>query len=125
MYRLCRFFLSVFVVFAGASNGLAQTSPSPIVQPEVQLERSGESQDPTANIRHAATSLQMDPQHVQRASEALNLVYARDYRGARTAFSELHKEHPELALGNVGRMLIFQCLMLENFDFRYEKMASL
>lgn len=121
MSRLRRLFLSVGVALVGSSAVLAQSSPELIVPQEVRVDKPSRAMGLSPNIRNAATSLKMDPQQVHRASEALKLVYARDYRGARAAFAEIHRDHPELALGNVGRMLIFQCLMLENFDYRFER----
>ena len=121
MSRLCRFLLVISVVFGSSEVLQAQSTPESIVPPEVRVQSPSRAMGIAPNVRHAATSLKMSPQLVQRASEALRLVYARDYRAARSAFSELHREHPELAIGNVGRMLIFQCLMLENFDYRFER----
>ena len=121
MSRFCRLFLGFGVALFGATLAHAQTTPDLIVPPEIRVDKPSPALGLSPNIRHAAASLNMDPQHVQRASEALKLVYARDYRGARTAFAEIQRDHPELALGNVGRMLIFQCLMLENFDYRFER----
>jgi tetratricopeptide (TPR) repeat protein len=105
----------------GASPVWASNTPESIVPLEVRVTRPSLAQSIAPNLRHAALSLGMDVDLVSRASEGLRLIFARDYRAARSYFATLHAEHPELAIGNVGRMLIFQCLMLENFDYRFER----
>jgi tetratricopeptide (TPR) repeat protein len=115
---------STLTVFSGllcGSPAQAVDAPESIVPIEVQIEKPSLSQKISPNIRHAATSLGMDESLADQSSAALHLIYKRDYKAARQAFSTLHSQHPELAIGNVGRMLIFQCLMLENFDYRFER----
>jgi tetratricopeptide (TPR) repeat protein len=116
--------LSALTVFSGllcGSPAQAGDAPESIVPIEVRIEKPSLSQKISPNIRHAATSLGMDESLADQSSTALHLIYKRDYKAARQAFSTLHSQHPELAIGNVGRMLIFQCLMLENFDYRFER----
>lgn len=116
--------LSTLTVFSALLYGLpaqAVDAPESIVPIEVRIEKPSLSQKISPNIRHAATSLGMDESLADQSSTALHLIYKRDYKAARQAFSTLHSQHPELAIGNVGRMLIFQCLMLENFDYRFER----
>ena len=40
---------------------------------------------------------------------------------ARSHWASLQAEYPGSAVENVGRLLIYQSLMLENFDYRFEK----
>lgn len=53
----------------------------------------------------------------------LEKMYLRDYQGARAHFGELEKQHGDDALGlaAVSDVLVWQALMLENFDFAYDK----
>ena len=119
MSRLPCFAALLLTVFSSLVH--AQEGPKSLVPPDVQVSRPSPAHLVSPNVRNAAASLAMDPILMNKASQALSMIYARDYRGARQAFSDLHRSHPELAIGNVGRMLIFQCLMLENFDYRFER----
>jgi predicted negative regulator of RcsB-dependent stress response len=49
------------------------------------------------------------------------LVFLRDYKGAKTAWDTLEDDFPGTATRHVGRLLIYQSLMLENLDYRFEK----
>jgi len=119
MTRLSVLFSLAVLVLSAQSE--AKTTPSSLVPEEIRIEKPSPAQTLSPNIRHAASSLKMNPELVQKASEGLMLIFKRDYRKARAHFTTLQSEHPELAIGNVGRMLIFQCLMLENFDYRFER----
>jgi tetratricopeptide (TPR) repeat protein len=112
--------LSLSLGFA-AGPAWAGMTPDSIVPLEVRVDKVSAAQTISPNIRHAAKSLGLDEGLAEKSAEALKLVFARDYKGARKAFSNLQSQYPELAIGNVGRMLIFQCLMLENFDYRFER----
>jgi tetratricopeptide (TPR) repeat protein len=112
---------ALFCFFALTFPAWAGMTPESIVPLEVRVDKASLAKTVSPNIRHAATSLGLDADLAEKAGKALNLIYARDYKGARQAFSTLQSQHPELAIGNVGRMLIFQCLMLENFDYRFER----
>lgn len=70
-----------------------------------------------------------------RASEALGiqveladsvykvceLLYVRNYPEAKKYLDGLSVAHPTLGLGPLGHALIYQSLMFENYDYRYEK----
>lgn len=73
-----------------------------------------------ARIERTAASLEVEVALVAAAAEGLELIYGRDYRGARAHFTQLDDVYPGLALENLGKLLIFQSLMFENFDFRFE-----
>jgi len=112
---------TLFCFFALTVPAWAGMTPDSIVPLEVRVDKASAAKTLSPNIRHAATSLGLDEVLAEKASKALKRIYARDYKGAREAFSTLQSQHPELVIGNVGRMLIFQCLMLENFDYRFER----
>lgn len=68
----------------------------------------------------AAKWLDVDVVFADRCRKAVELVYRRRYKEARQAFEQLDKEYPSVALGPVGLVLIYQALMFENLDYRYE-----
>jgi len=65
--------------------------------------------------------LGISPRFVQRAAKGIELVYLRDYKGAKTEWDTLEDDFPGTATRHVGRLLIYQSLMLENLDYRFEK----
>ncbi len=64
--------------------------------------------------------LGVDVEFVHACREGLELIYRRDYKAAKRYFDGLGSEYRGTALSPVGQILIWQALMLENFDFRYE-----
>ena len=54
------------------------------------------------------------------AHEGLDRIYLRDYKGARAKFGQMNKDFPGMVIGPVGDVLVWQALMLENFDFKFE-----
>jgi tetratricopeptide (TPR) repeat protein len=79
-----------------------------------------ESISQAASIERTAAALEVEVALVASAAEGLDFIYGRDYRGARSHFAQMDETYPGLALENLGKLLIFQSLMLENFDFRFE-----
>lgn len=71
-------------------------------------------------VYRGAEVLQLQPEFVHGARQGLELIYLRDYPGAMDHFGQMDKDYPGSGLGPVGRGLIYQALMLENFDFDYE-----
>lgn len=67
-----------------------------------------------------ASWLDIPPEFVGSAHDGLDRIYLRDYQGALKHFTGMEKEYPGMAIGPVGRVLIWQAMMLENFDFKYE-----
>ena len=74
-----------------------------------------------ARLATASQQLGMPADFIRRAARGMELVFERDYRGARTHWAALQSDYPGSAVENVGRLLIYQSLMLENFDYRFEK----
>lgn len=68
----------------------------------------------------AAKWLGVDVVFADRCRKAVELVYRRRYKEARLAFEQLDKDYPSVALGPVGLVLIYQALMFENLDYRYD-----
>ncbi len=78
----------------------------------------GREYEPEAYIGQQVLGL--DPKFVHDARNGLHLIYLRDYKGARKQFFDLGNEYPGWGIGPVGEVLVWQALMLENFDFRFE-----
>ncbi len=68
-----------------------------------------------------AEQLGLDPRFVHRVQQGLEMLYLRRYEGARDHFAALETEWPGTAMRNVADVLVWQALMMENFDFRYDK----
>ncbi|MFN7143566.1 MAG: tetratricopeptide repeat protein, partial [Myxococcota bacterium] len=68
----------------------------------------------------AAAALGTDVPRVEATRAAIELLYQRRYKEARKAFDALTARYPTSGIGPLGAALIWQGLMFENFDFRYE-----
>ena len=71
-------------------------------------------------VYRGAEVLQLTPEFVNGARSGLELIYLRDYPGAMEHFGRMDADYPGSGLGSVGRGLVYQALMLENFDYDYE-----
>lgn len=67
-----------------------------------------------------AEMLDMDPGFVHGIQVGIEKVYYRDYAGAKAHFKELEAAYPGTAIAPVADTLIWQAIMLENFDFSKE-----
>ena len=76
-------------------------------------------------VYEGARVLQMDVAFVNACHEAIELVYERKYTEAKASFEAIQQRYPGSALAPVGKVLVYQALMLENLDFRYEKQYQL
>jgi tetratricopeptide (TPR) repeat protein len=65
--------------------------------------------------------LNLDPQYVHEVQEGLEKLYRREYTGARNHFEAVDKAFPGTGVAAVNDVLVWQALMLENFDFSYDK----
>jgi tetratricopeptide (TPR) repeat protein len=78
----------------------------------------GREYEPEAYI--AEQVLNLDAKFAHECRNGLHLIYLRDYKAARRQFFDLSNEYPGWGIGPVGEVLVWQALMLENFDFRFE-----
>ena len=76
-------------------------------------------------VYEGARVLSMDVKFVATCRDAVELVYERRYREAKLAFEEAQRRYPGSALGPIGKVLVYQALMLENLDFSYEEQYEL
>lgn len=73
----------------------------------------------------AAKILGSDVAKVDATRSAIALLYARRYKEAKASFDALTTRYPTSGIGPVGVALLYQALMFENFDFRYERQYTL
>lgn len=78
-------------------------------------------EDPNAPIvKSGAKALGLHPDYVHRTRVGFGMVFERDYKGARNHFVKLDKDYPGTGISGSIDALVWQALMLENFDFRYD-----
>lgn len=70
-----------------------------------------------------AEQLDMPPEVVHGIREGLEFVYLRQYGDAKSHFREMEEKYPDYMAGmtHVASAVVWQAMMLENFDFRYDK----
>ena len=68
-----------------------------------------------------AQMLHLEPEFVYGVQQGLQLVYERKYNEARDHFSALDTQYTHSGIRSVADVIVWQALMLENFDFRYDK----
>jgi tetratricopeptide (TPR) repeat protein len=68
-----------------------------------------------------AEALKLDPMFVHGVQQGLDLLYLRRYTEARDHFTRVEETFPGTAARSVADTLVWQALMLENFDYRYDK----
>ena len=71
-------------------------------------------------IYDGARWLQMSVDFVWSCWEVMNHLYLRDYKGLHGVLQNVKQNYPDSGVAPVGRALMWQVLMLENFDFKYE-----
>ena len=66
-------------------------------------------------------ALKLDPMFVHALQQGLDMMYERRYNDARDHFAQIEQTFPGTATRAVADTLVWQALMLENFDYRYDK----
>lgn len=69
----------------------------------------------------AKDELGLEPEFAQAIREGLELLYRRQYEQSRAHFVEMETRWPGTGLAPVGDILVWQALMMENFDYRFDK----
>ena len=72
-------------------------------------------------VYKASEALDMDPEYADGIRNGLELIYQRKYKVARAHFSELDQRFPGTGISAAINALLWQALMIENFDFKYNK----
>jgi tetratricopeptide (TPR) repeat protein len=99
--------------------------PMPETGPKIP-EHIGRSDEPSLTeaqlVALAAKTSGLTEEYVRDVRDGLELLYLRDYKGARDWFAKLETDkYPGSGLQAVADTLVWQALMLENFDFKYDK----
>ena len=68
----------------------------------------------------ASEWLSVPPEFVHECRQGLDKIFLRDYKGAKKQFDKMSITNRGWGVGPVGQVLVWQALMLENFDFKYE-----
>lgn len=68
-----------------------------------------------------AEQLGLNPEFVHDVRAGLELLYLRDYRGTRRHFEGVEAKWPGSAIAPVMDAVVWQALMLENFDYQYDR----
>ncbi|MFT4622124.1 MAG: tetratricopeptide (TPR) repeat protein [Myxococcota bacterium] len=103
------------------------STPVPELDPDWEKQREGMTKQdyidqPYDNVSYiGAAALDMHPEFVHLIRQGLELLYERNYNGARDYFEGLEKRYPNTGVAGVVDTLIWQALMLENFDYKYDK----
>jgi len=63
--------------------------------------------------------LEVETDLMKRVQEGLELIYQREYQEALHTFREVNELYPDSPVGHFGRSVVFQAMMLENFDYGY------
>lgn len=71
-------------------------------------------------VHNGAKWLDVTPEFMWHCWLVMNSLYERDYRGLHGVLENVKKKYPNSGVEPVGRALMYQTLMLENFDFKYE-----
>lgn len=73
-----------------------------------------------APVYVGAKALGLEPAFVAALRSGLELLYKRDYAGTRAHFQGLETAGPGRALDAFADVLVYQAMMFENYDFRFE-----
>jgi tetratricopeptide (TPR) repeat protein len=71
-------------------------------------------------VYEGGKQLHMAPSFIDLCRKGLGLLYGRAYRDTRAYFVELEELFPGTAVSAIADLLVWQAVMLENFDFRHD-----
>lgn len=69
----------------------------------------------------AAQQLGVEVALTEELHQACELIYSRKYPEAKKLLGDLTLKYPDLGIGPIGEAIIYQSLMFENEDYRYER----
>ncbi|MCB9780451.1 MAG: tetratricopeptide repeat protein [Alphaproteobacteria bacterium] len=70
-------------------------------------------------VYRGAKILKTSEEFVKGCVDGVEALYHRDYKAAQASFQGVDRKYPGQGVYHVGQVLIWQALMLENFDFKY------
>lgn len=93
---------------------------SPLAQADLSVEEFRElPYEPEAY--RGAEQLGLHPAYISDVRAGLELLYNRQYREVRDHFLEVDERFPGTGIGAAIDVVVWQAMMLENFDFRYDR----
>lgn len=110
-----------FFAFAEDDDPLSEHTVGTAEAPAVEVETPALDTPVPVVSELAARILGADVALVDATRAGLELIYQRRYKEARARFDTLTEQFPTSGVGPVGAALLYQALMFENFDFRYER----
>ncbi len=113
--------LAFGLAWAQEDDPLSEHTVGSVVSPAIEVEPPTLDTPVPVASQVAAAALGADVAQVEATRAALELLYERRYKEARKAFDALTTRYPTSGIGPVGVALLYQALMFENFDFRYEQ----
>lgn len=107
-------------------NTLTGAKAAPAVSvPDAALDATFLNRPYEASSYRAAEALRSDVKLLDATRLAVEQIYARDYKSAKKALDTLAKDWPTTGIGPLGMAIVYQALMFENFDYRYERQYKL
>lgn len=110
-----------------SKSGEATKKAEPVPQVDAQAvaelakdlaKHEGKPLPPIAYV--ASEWLSVPPEFVHECRQGLDKIFLRDYKGAKAQFDKMSIANRGWGVGTVGQVLVWQALMLENFDFKYD-----
>ena len=95
---------------------IAKPIPAP---PQAQADAGSIGMYPATVVR-SARALNVDVAMLNEAYVGVQALYARDYKKAKSTFDGFDAKYPDTGVAAMGNVLIWQAMMLENFDWKYE-----
>ncbi|MCP4810068.1 MAG: tetratricopeptide repeat protein [Proteobacteria bacterium] len=74
-----------------------------------------------ARVYVGAKALGLEVDFVGQTHQGVQLVYKRQYGPAKKHWNAMTEDWPGRGIGNTGLVITYQALMMENFDFNWEK----
>jgi tetratricopeptide (TPR) repeat protein len=95
---------------------IAQPIPAP---PAVEPDAGSIGMYPATVVR-SARALKVDVAMLNEAYVGVQALYSRDYKKAKSVFDGFDAKYPDTGVAAMGNVLVWQSMMLENFDWKYE-----
>ncbi len=100
-----------------------QSVPDPVeapLDPPPEIVVSTENRAYPPEVYRLAEALRLDVAFAARCRKAVEFIYERKYKAAKAELDTLTVDYPTTGIGPAGMAVVYQALMFENFDFRYE-----
>lgn len=111
------------VAWAGPGRFVPEEGPlSPVATPAdlEPMPRANDLLEYPKEVYVGARQLGLKRAFVHHARQALDRIYERRYDEAQAYFDELQAAYPGTAVAPIGEVIVWQAVMLENFDFEHD-----